>query len=185
MLIVANIDSFDVTPHVLNYEKVSCHCDSPTKFLPYFCPFFCTCVPLTNDIIGILGPHVTLATLQGPAFHTVSICKVSAHSAIWYVSHFIAKLSLISGVNPARTGYFARRLCRAQAHSKIVLLQKFKVVRSCTPNKLYCCFNYFWIQDGFLSLWHRKHYFTGVKPSGVYCEFATSGIQPQPSHSAP
>ena len=67
----------------------------------HFCPFFCTCAPLTNDIIGILGPNVTRMTMQGPAFHTVSICKVSAPCVFWYASHFIAKISLISRVNPA------------------------------------------------------------------------------------
>ena len=81
MLIVANIVSFHLALYFLIFEKVSCHCDSPTDFERYFAPFL-ICAPLTNDIIGILGPNVTLATLQGPAFHTVSICKVSSHFAI-------------------------------------------------------------------------------------------------------
>ena len=123
-------------------------------FQAVFCYFFFICAPLTDDIIGILGPNRTLATLQGPAFHTVSICKVSSHSNVWYVSYFIAKLSLILGVNPARTGYFASSLCRARTQSKTPLSQKFKVVHSCIHCNLYCCFYYFLIQYGFLSLWH-------------------------------
>ena len=156
MLIVANIVSFHLVPHFPESEKVSCHCDSPTDFERYFCPFFRTCAPLTDDIISILGPNVMLATLLGPSIHTLSICTVSPHSAVWYVSYFIAKLSLISGVNPTRTGCFATDFCRARTQSKTPLSQKFKVVHSCSHCNLYCCFTIFWIQKWFLvTVTHR------------------------------
>ena len=54
MLIVANIISFHLAFYFLIFEKVTCHCDSPTDFNPKFLPIFDVCHYVMLTAGGVL-----------------------------------------------------------------------------------------------------------------------------------